>query len=124
MVKLVGLSSKGNFPERGYYFALDVFVLVRSNRYNVMQFVPQNAILLMSGPNFNSGRSASKRFQDSGIPSVTFWSTPEKKTEVSFHWFISYFEDSHISPGYDNLSVTLPIQLREFGKVLPRNSVL
>ena len=44
-----------------YSLAHLLVVPVRSNRYNVMQFVPQNAILLMSGPNFNSGRSASRR---------------------------------------------------------------
>ena len=32
------------------------FVLVQSNMHNVMQISPRNAILLMSGPNSNSGR--------------------------------------------------------------------
>ena len=45
-----------------------------------MQFVPQNAIMLMSGPNLNSGRSASRRFQDS----VKFWSKPDKTARSFF----------------------------------------
>ena len=64
-----------------------------------MQVVPQNVILLMSGPSFNSGRSASRWFQHSEILSAKFQSKPEKQHEVSFHWFNSYVEDSHISPG-------------------------
>ena len=74
-------------PENSNWL-MSVFVPVRSNRHNVMQVVPQNAILLMSDPSFNSGRSTSSRSQHGGISSVN-----------SFHWSINYFEDSSISPG-------------------------
>ena len=57
-----------------------------------MQFVPQNAILLMSLPKFNSDRSASSRCQDSGIPRVKFWSKPEKTARSFFS--LVHFEDS------------------------------
>ena len=72
-----------------------------------MQIVPSNVILmLMSGPYFNSGRSASSRSQHSGISNVN-----------SFHWSISYFEDSRITLGWTTCRDTLPMQLLAFQRV-------